>query len=253
LRSFHIIMPMAGRGSRFLEQGITVPKPLICVERVPIFKRAIDGLNDVSSVRKYSFIVRQEHIRDFSIDKCLLKFYPEAEIIAVEQTTRGAVETCLMAQENIREDEAIAVMDCDLEFYSRSFNREILSDLSVNHPCVAGRLISFDSDQPKYSYAQITKDAQVIRTAEKQVISNHALAGAYYFSRGEYFLSAAHELVRRFETGDVQAKELYISLLYNILLETGNRIQLHKLDFYRSFGTPEELTGMDWSWKTANV
>jgi hypothetical protein len=45
------------------------------------------------------------------------------------------------------------------------------------------------------------------------------------------------------------SKELYLSLLYNILLEQGGKVQLHHLSHYRSFGTPEELQGVDWSSK----
>ena len=246
-------MPMAGRGSRFLEQGITIPKPLIRVEGIPLFKRALDGLADIEAPRKYTFIVRQEHIRDFSIDNSLKAMFPDAAIIGVEHTTRGAVETCLLAGERISPDDAVAVQDCDLEFHSESFNRGIAGDLQKNSPDVAGRVISFDAEDPRYSYAQITGDGRVLQTAEKQVISRHALAGAYYFSRGDCFLAAAHELLRRFENGMTQTKELYLSLLYNILLESDNRILLHELELYRSFGTPEELAGTAWDWKLDHV
>ena len=40
--SFKLIMPMAGNGSRFSEQGYTVPKPLIEVDGKPMFVQAID-------------------------------------------------------------------------------------------------------------------------------------------------------------------------------------------------------------------
>lgn len=253
MRTLHIIMPMAGRGSRFLEQGYVTPKPLIRVEGQPLFLRAIQGLRAVDAPRKYTFIVRSEHIRDFAIDRRLKACFPEAAVIGVEHTTRGAVETCLLAEARIAPDDAVAVQDCDLEFHSASFDEGIAADLRGDGRDVSGRVVSFRADHPRYSYAEINERGMVIRTAEKQVISDHALAGAYYFARGEYFLVAAHELVRRFEAGDVRAKELYLSLLYNILLESGGRVRLHELELYRSFGTPEELSGMDWSWKLADV
>ena len=117
---------------------------------------------------------------------------------------------------------------------------------------MAGRVISFKADHPRYSYAEVDADDHVVRTAEKKVISSHALAGAYYFARGADFLRVAKELVRRFEQADLNVKELYLSLLYNLLLEEKRTIILHRLEQYRSFGTPEELQGLQWSAELEN-
>lgn len=46
-------------------------------------------------------------------------------------------------------------------------------------------LVSFDSELPKYSYAEVDADMNVIRTAEKEVISHYALCGAYFFSKAQ--------------------------------------------------------------------
>lgn len=92
---------------------------------------AIDSI-DISGIEmKYSFIVRQEHIDKYGIDKEIKAIIPHANIFAVQETTRGAVETCLMAREVIEEEDAVLVMDCDLEFISQGFNvliKEILSN-----------------------------------------------------------------------------------------------------------------------------
>ena len=248
MRTLHTNMPMAGEGSRFLKIGISTPKPLILVEGKPLFQRAINGLSDIECPRKYTFIVRAEHIRGYDIDKRIREVYPSANVISVEKTTRGATETCLLAQEYISPDDAIVVQDCDLEFYSVDFNAGILSDLKGDTH-VSGRLVSFDANHPRYSYAETDSTDMVVRTAEKVVISNHALAGAYYFARGDTFVALAKESIKRYEDAITPSKELYLSLLYNILLEQGGNVQLHHLSHYRSFGTPEELQGIDWSAK----
>lgn len=36
MRPLHIIMPMAGEGSRFLKEGWTTPKPLITRETISV-------------------------------------------------------------------------------------------------------------------------------------------------------------------------------------------------------------------------
>lgn len=68
-------MPMAGEGSRFLKEGWTTPKPLIELNGQPLFKHAISSVTDKDIQMKYSFIVRQEHIDKYQIDKGIRSFY----------------------------------------------------------------------------------------------------------------------------------------------------------------------------------
>ena len=57
MRPLHIIMPMAGEGSRFAKAGWTTPKPLIELRGVPLFMRAINSVALEGVDMKYSFIV----------------------------------------------------------------------------------------------------------------------------------------------------------------------------------------------------
>ena len=239
MRPLHIIMPMAGEGSRFLKEGWTTPKPLIKLKGTPLFIRAINSVFIDGVPMKYSFIVRQEHIDNYKIDQQIKTILPDANIFSVLKTTRGAVETCLMAESVISEDDGIIVMDCDLEFKSEAYINGIRQILDKPVEDVdGGILVSFESNLPKYSYAEIDKDYRVIRTAEKEVISNHALCGAYFFSSGKGFLTAAHNLLNE---QHFSKPEFYVSLLYNYLLQNGETIRLAEMEEFYSYGTPEEL------------
>lgn len=239
MRPLHIIMPMAGEGSRFLKEGWTTPKPLIVLHGMPLFMRAIGSVFIEGVSMKYSFIVRQEHIDRFHIDEQIRAIIPEANIFSVTKTTRGAVETCLMAESAIDEEDAVMVMDCDLEFRSKVFMKgitEILQQPSAE--ANGGMLISFESTEPRYSYAEVDDNMVVKRTAEKEVISSHALCGAYFFSSAKGFLKAAHRLMNE----PVFTKpEYYVSLLYNYLLADGEKVMLATMEEYYSYGTPEEF------------
>lgn len=239
LRPLHVIMPMAGEGSRFLKEGWTIPKPLIELKGRPLFMHAISSVQNNDLMLKYSFIVRQEHIDKFHIDEQIKKNLPQANIFSVDKTTRGAVETCMMAESKILDDDGIIVMDCDLEFRSTSFVGIIKKILALPL-CVAegGALVSFESNEPRYSYAEIDNNGFVKRTAEKEVISNHALCGAYFFSSGQRFKQIANKLLSEPE---FKKPEYYVSLLYNYLLADGEKVQLATMEKYCSYGTPEEL------------
>ena len=239
MRFLHIVMPMAGEGSRFLKEGWTTPKPLIELNGQPLFKHAISSVTDKDIQMKYSFIVRQEHIDKYQIDKGIRSFLPEANLFSVVKTTRGAVETCLIAENAIADDDAVIVMDCALEFRSKKF-MEIIKQI-LNKPieeATGGALVSFESNEPRYSYAALGEDGFVARTAEKEVISNHALCGAYFFASGRRFKQIAHLLLAE---PAFTKPEYYVSLLFNYLLKDGEKVWLAPMEEYYSYGTPEEL------------
>lgn len=239
MRPLHIIMPMAGEGSRFLKEGWATPKPLIQLRGKELFLRALGSVSVEDAPMKYSFIVRQEHIDKYQIDKRIKDLLPMANIFAVQKTTRGAVETCLKARSAISNEDSIVVMDCDLEFKSETYVRNIRNILSKPIEEVdGGMLVSFDSNLPKYSYAEIDNDYNVIRTAEKEVISHHALCGAYFFARAQSFLDAADAMLADTK---FSKPEFYVSLLFNTLLKNGEHVKLAKMEEYYSYGTPEEL------------
>lgn len=239
MRPLHIIMPMAGEGSRFAKAGWTTPKPLIELQGVPLFQRAIGSVAIEGVEMKYSFIVRQEHIDKQHIDSLIKAILPESQVFSVQKTTRGAVETCLVAEEAIDDEDAVVVMDCDLEFRSVRYNELVAKALSLPiSEADGGALVSFDSDNPRYSYAQIDDEGRVLRTAEKEPISTHALCGAYFFGSGMDFKRIAHQLL---EDGTHGKPEFYVSLLYNYLLAEGKIVRLATMEEYYSYGTPEEL------------
>ena len=239
MRQLHIIMPMAGEGSRFAKAGWTTPKPLIELRGVPLFQRAIGSVALPGVEMKYSFIVRQEHIDKQHIDRLIQDILPEARIFSVLKTTRGAVETCLVAEAAIDDDDAVVVMDCDLEFRSVGYNQLVSKALSLPaDEADGGALVSFESDNPRYSYALVDDSGRVLRTAEKEPISNHALCGAYFFGSGKDFKRIAHQLL---DDGTHGKAEFYVSLLYNYLLAEGKIVRLATMEEYYSYGTPEEL------------
>lgn len=232
-------MPMAGEGTRFSKAGWTTPKPLIELRGVPLFRRAIDSVAIEGVEMKYSFIVRQEHIDKQHIDELIKEIQPDANVFSVLKTTRGAVETCLVAESAIDDEDAVVVMDCDLEFRSKRYNELVANSLSVSaDEADGGALVSFESNNPRYSYALVDDEGRVLRTAEKDPISTHALCGAYFFGSGKDFKRIAHQLL---EDGTHGKAEFYVSLLYNYLLDEGKVIRLATMEEYYSYGTPEEL------------
>ena len=95
MSKLHLILPMAGRGSRFFENGFVCPKPLIEINGKPFFYWAARSIEKYVDCADITFVVLQEHIRDFAIDEKIRTYWPDARIIALPEVTEGAAVTAL--------------------------------------------------------------------------------------------------------------------------------------------------------------
>ena len=232
-----VLMPMAGLGSRFAAVGETVPKPLIAVAGLPMFRLALCAVRAEQPDAAVVCVVLAAHQRDFGIADRLVAADPAIQVAIVPELTGGALQTCLAAEDLVPPDDAVIVLDCDLTFQAPAYF-ERLRAIHTGHDPAAGVLLSFRSREPRYSFAELAGD-RVLRTAEKQPISDHALIGAYGFGAARDFFATAHAIVSRNErTGN---GEFYVSSAYNHLIRQGSVIRLVEASRYWSMGTPEEL------------
>ena len=228
-----VLMPMGGLGQRFRDAGFTTPKPLIEVDGVPMFRRALTSFEPYPGERSLTVVVRQDDDASNGISALIQEAHPGATVVPLTRNTRGAVESALEARAVLDRDQPLVVMDCDIAFDSPEYFRTITEREDVD-----GVLLSFRSDQPRYSYVEVSPEGLAVRTAEKDPISPHALMGAYFFRRAGLFIDAGDRLMSRPIGADM--KEYYMSLAFNELIAAGRRVAVASGDFY-SFGTPDEL------------
>lgn len=237
MKTLQILIPMGGLGQRFRDAGFSTPKPLIEVDGKPMFLHALASFDAYDGPKEYIFVVRQDAEEQYGLASSIKDLLPDAKIALLADNTRGAAETCLLARDYIDNEKPLIVMDCDFRFISKEYFDKV--GKMVKNGTYDGVLLSFESDHDRYSYARIDENDRVLETAEKKVISNHALWGAYCFSSGERFVKAVDELMKH-EIGPTM-KEYYISYVYGQLLKEGCHISLARVDTSDSFGTPEEL------------
>ena len=229
----HLIMPMAGAGSRFFQRGFVTPKPLIEIKGKPFFYWATQSVVKFISIKSLTFVVLQEHVEKFQIDKQIYSYYPQANIIVIPQVLNGAVLSCLEGLVSISQNEPILFNDCDHLFYSKELNNFCTMNTTTNI-CDAA-LLTFTSNNPKFSFAEFNKDGNLIRTMEKIVISDKAICGVYYFASANLFMEATKQYLKKCEY-----KEYFVSGVYNVLAQNNNIIKSFHIDTHLSFGTPEE-------------
>lgn len=231
-----LIIPAAGRGSRFLKSGVAQPKPLIELNGRPFFWWAVESIRRITPLEQIVFVVLEEHIGLFSIDKIIKAYYPEATIVALEDVTSGAAETARIGLAALRKPGPVAINDCDHAFICHSLSGSIdeLGNDAVGDD-VAAILMGFRSSSPAYSYIKFNAKNEVEGTIEKQVVSPFAIAGCYIFADSDRFA----EIYEQYKS-QCPYSELFVSGMFNILSAERATIRMVELDRHCSFGTPEE-------------
>jgi NDP-sugar pyrophosphorylase family protein len=231
-KKLHLIMPMGGAGSRFFKNGFVMPKPLIEINGKPFLYWATRSVEKYAELADITFVVLNRHIAEFHIDEAIRKYYPNAKIEAVdfEEVKSGPVMTCLAGLKNITDDQPILFNDCDHMFSCTAFS----ADMNNGNWDYDGALLTFESNQPQFSYIQY-ENGNIVGTVEKKVVSNQAICGAYFVRNAMTFQSMAKEYLK-----NCNYTEFFVSGIYNVMCQNGLSVQNYTVDFHVPFGTPTE-------------
>lgn len=234
----NIVIPMAGHGSRFVEAGYIDPKPLIDVGGRPMIEWVIENIRPTRPHR-FIFLCLSEHIKRYpSVTTKLRELCPNSIIVPVDKVTEGAACTVLLAHNYINNDSPLMIANSDQ-----------IVDLPIDYylskgdtPNITGMIMTFWSDDPKWSFCRMKNDGTVVEVVEKKVISNEATVGIYNFSHGRDFVVSADLMIRN----NLRVNgEFYVAPCYNQLIKTGRHIiavKCGELDkgMY-GLGTPADL------------
>ena len=232
--TIQVLLPMGGLGTRFSNAGYEIPKPLIEVDGVPMYRKAMSSFDSLNKQIEFFAVVRQEHEDLYGLGSALEQAGVKSKFIM--ENTRGAAETALYATSLLQLDQPLVVVDCDLYFRSP----QLMNELEKEELPFVGALTYFQSKDPRYSYAELDNFGNVTRTAEKDPISTNALIGCYTFRSAEVFKNAAQKLISNGLGSGI--KEFYMSLIFNYIIDQGDSVRGYPGSF-DSFGTPEELDG----------
>lgn len=231
----NLIMPMGGAGSRF-SQKYNKPKPLIEIKGKPFLYWATNSVLKYYPVKNLVFVVLQEHIDNFEIDKVIEKYYGKYDykLVILPKMLNGPVYTTLEAIKVIDNDDLILFNDVDHIFYSLELKNFIKN--YKNDDNFGGALLNFYADSPAYSYVKI-KDKRVLYTVEKEVVSNKAICGAYLFKNKDIFSKHAKAYL-----SNISDNEAFMSQIYNYVINNNIDVKSFMVDFNISFGTIDEFS-----------
>jgi NDP-sugar pyrophosphorylase family protein len=226
-----LLIPMAGHGSRFTQAGHTCPKPLIPIRGQTMIERVVENLEILRPVRTV-FVVLEQHYD--SVNERLSKLVDfGCFVVPIPTVLPGAAHSCLAAAKVLDLTDAVVVANCDqLMLWS-------YRDFTNLKPWEADGIIwTFSSNSDKNSYVEIDTQGRVLRVREKEVISNHATCGVYYWRRALDMLWSCQKMI---DKGITTNGEAYLAPSYNELIAAGAEIRTLPVMKHYPIGTPEDL------------
>ena len=237
-----VVVPMAGRGSRFANTAGTIPKPLISVMGRPMVSWALKSIENVP-FSQIIFIALKEHDEKFQVRKVLTSAMERPfELLLLDGITEGQLCTVLEAKFHINTDEDLLIISSDTYVIS-----DIGKHIGQRGRDCAGLISVASLPGNQWSFAQTDENGKVIRVAEKERISDFASTGLYYFSNGRIFVERAEEVVSR---GERTKNEFYVIPLYQKYIDRGEVIGISPAKQLFDMGNPEALRASESIFKT---
>ncbi len=233
------LIPMAGAGSRFVEAGYTIPKPLLPILNYPM---VVSATNALPAANSYVFVVRDFQIKEYQIDKHLLKHFPKADIIVLDHLTEGQAITCLAAKSVINPKEELIIGASDNGMiYKRELFTEAKKDVDAlvftfrNNPAVIAK-------PQAYGWVKTKLNNEVERMSVKVPISktpmnDHAVVGAFWFREASFFNEAVERMVAQNRRVN---NEFYVDECINDLIDLGYKVKVFEIEHYVCWGTPND-------------
>jgi len=225
-----VIMPMAGRGSRFKNEGYKTPKPFIQVANKPMFIWSIESLFKSiphTEIEQLILIVLKEDADKNQLTKILTAYNIKATLIAIDGVTEGQLCTVLAAEKHLASTSSLLIIPSDTIVIHDRFN------LSNN---LSDGIISVSQQEgEQWSFAKFTEDLVVTEVAEKTRISDYASTGWYYFNSATTFLTYARLII---DNQEKTKGEYYVMPVYQKYLDNKLNVKAQIADQMYDLGTP---------------
>jgi len=248
IQRVNIVIPMAGRGSRFSDKGYTIPKPFIPVFGKPMIQWVIENIvpkqevyGDIvlkSTIKPtFHFIVQEEHLRQYKLDDICNMLDVDYTVTKINTITEGPACTVLLVKDHINSDTPLITINSDqyLDWDVNEFYRSLLN------PTYDGCINTFyqpNSKDIKWSYAKVDPNGIVRDVAEKKYISDLATTGVYGWKRGSDFVECAEQMI----LDNCRCNnEFYVCPVYQYLINRGGKVRTLSCNKLWGLGVPDDL------------
>lgn len=238
-----LILPLAGKGSRFTELGYEKPKPMLEINDKPMVIQAVECL---PTIENKIFICLNDHIENFDIKNEILKYYPESKILGINNVTEGQACTCELPffNFNIDLEKPIVISACDNGvYYDVSKYEELVNDLNNDVIVWSFRNNQSSKINPNmYAWLKVDEKNFIKHVSCKKFIyddplTTHAIIGTMFFRKAKYFIDG---LRKNYEDNIRTNGEFYVDDVLNQNIKNGLNVKVFEVKNYICWGTPND-------------
>ncbi|MES2977755.1 MAG: NTP transferase domain-containing protein [Pseudomonadota bacterium] len=252
-----LVMPMAGLGQRFQDQGYRLTKPLIPVSGRPMVAQAA---HDLPQSDRQAFVLRSDMPGHADISSQIQSIYPRACIEMISTVTEGQACTALIGLDALERQSTgytgtgpITFGACDNgALYDAGAFSRLLDDLEVDVIVWGVRGYANAIRHPKmFGWIDADASGRIRQISVKTPLATPAtdpiVLGTFTFRRATDFRASVDRLIAR--NGRIN-NEYYIDSAINDAVALGLRCQLFEVDSYLAWGTPDDLRTFEY-WQSA--
>ncbi len=231
-----IVFPMAGLSTRFAKMGYDKPKYMLKLKKNTVFFHAVNSFKKYFNEYKFLFIYRDvKNTTNFIHKECQKLKLSLYQSVKLEKETLGQAHTVMLGLQkaNINEDESVLIFNID------TFRPDFSLPMNLNFSKIDGYLEVFEAQGQQWSFVLAGENNKVIKTAEKERISNLCSSGLYYFKRIKEFKEVFNTMQKQ---NDLSKGEFYVAPMYNYLIKNNADIRYNQIspDEIIFCGTPQE-------------
>ena len=231
------LIPMCGLSSRFFKAGYDKPKYMLDLNGETVFSWSVKSFERYFLTDKFVFIYRDIYGTKSFLEQEIKKLgIRDFAFICLDHETEGQAETVYLGLEQIVEDDALYIFNIDskiVDFRQPEWVKDCDAYLEV-----------FQGEGDHWSFALPDTDGRtVLKTTEKERISDLCSDGLYYFKSKSLFIDLFQEVK---EKGEKTKSEYYIAPLYNYLIQQGKKVYYDLIDKNNILfcGTPDEYLAL---------
>jgi hypothetical protein len=241
-----LVMPMAGLGQRFQNEGYSLTKPLIPLSGRPM---VVQAAHDLPPAKQHAFVLRSDMPGHAEITFQLKSIYPHAVVESIPLVTEGQACTALIGLEALerssqRTPGPVTFGACD---NGALYDAQAFEQLAHNSEVdvivwgVRGHANAVRCPN-MFGWIDADADGRICRISVKTPLESPStdpiVLGTFTFKRAADFRASVERLIGR--NGRIN-NEFYIDAAINDAIELGLRCHHFEVDSFLSWGTPDDL------------
>ena len=245
-----LVIPMAGMGKRFADEGYILTKPLILVSGKAM---AIQAIEDLPKSQYQSLVMRSDMPGLADIQSSIKESFPNAIITLVPEVTEGQACTALIgldaleefSNQNSGEDlSPITFGACDNGvLFNQAAYQALINNPEVDVIVWGARGHTNALRKPQmFGWIDAKTDGKInailVKTPLASPATDPIVIGTFTFKNPNDARRSIDTLIAR--NGRING-EFYLDSCINDALELGLRCHLFEVDSFISWGTPNDL------------